>query len=142
MEETRSTVNINCPVCAKEFKQRKDGRPKTCSQTCARRLDWTRRTSAHRYINNNGYVLVAAPEGYEGKSYKPSGRSLQHMVLEHRLVMEQAIGRTLLSHETVHHKNGNRTDNRIENLEFRVGAHGKGSTEAHCHTCTCFDDQP
>lgn len=42
-----------------------------------------------------------------------AGRELQH-----RLVMEQMVGRRLQSDESVHHRNGVRSDNRPENLEL------------------------
>jgi hypothetical protein len=59
-----------------------------------------------RHISPDGYVKVPDKSG--------RGRS----ILEHRLVMEKHLGRQLLSTENVHHKNGDRQDNRIENLEL------------------------
>lgn len=44
----------------------------------------------------------------------------------HRLVMGDVIGRPLYKEETVHHKNGNKTDNSPDNLELWSKNHGAG----------------
>lgn len=61
------------------------------------------------------------------------GEHRSQLIAEHRLVMERKLGRPLTRYEQVHHKNSIRADNRLSNLELRVGNHGSGAT--HCPHC-------
>jgi hypothetical protein len=47
-------------------------------------------------------------------------------ILEHRYIMEQLLGRSLTPEENVHHLNGVKNDNRIENLELWSTKQPKG----------------
>jgi hypothetical protein len=50
----------------------------------------------------------------------PRAKSNSGYVFEHILVMEDALGRRLFADESVHHRNGVRDDNRVDNLELWV----------------------
>jgi HNH endonuclease len=101
----------------------RDGRSQSCgcrkldilrSETGSRNRAW----KGGRITDDNGYVQIYLPGHHRAKK--------TGYVREHLVVMEKALGRQLLADETVHHKNGNRSDNRPANLELWSSSHPPG----------------
>jgi hypothetical protein len=77
-----------------------------------------RRRPDNRFVDRHGYVQVRVDDG------RPARKN--GYAQEHRIVMSAALGRPLEKFESVHHRNGNRADNRIENLELWATLHPSG----------------
>ena len=128
--------NRVCPVCGKIFNSRHYS--ETCSRKCAGILhragkeaycercgkpvpygyrfcskECRKTPLGTRTTSSSGYILVKVPSDYPNTP-RPG------WTFEHRYIMEQGLGRPLEAYERVHHKNGNRSDNRPENLELWI----------------------
>jgi hypothetical protein len=85
------------------------------------------------YVNNRGYVMVTInDDAFASMAISSSTRRGRRQCLEHRLVMAEHIGRPLTPNEHVHHKDGNRTNNVIDNLQLRLVPHGPGAIFECC----------
>lgn len=107
--KNRKIPDKECENCGKIFRL-VNSKHRTCSRECGYKI----RKSNHP-LKNKGKGWVNQ-KGY--KELRIDGNKVK----EHRYLMEKHLGRKLLLNEDVHHINGNKTDNRIENL--KVMKHG------------------
>lgn len=89
-------VKTLCRICKKDIVDYASYKRVYCSLRCK----W-KGTAKRNYVDNRGYKIITI-----------NGKQVQ----EHRYIMEKYLGRKLLTSELIHHLNGNKLDNRTENL--------------------------
>ena len=141
---TKARRTQPCEVCGTAF-EKVPKTKKTCSKACADQLrradrkvicktcgvDFERPHGKHRDFCSRSCAMQFRVRS--GQFIKPEGTVSRHAngyliekrgtvwILQHRLIMEEKIGRKLADDEHVHHMNGIRDDNRPENLELWTG---------------------
>ena len=110
---------LDCENCRQRFPVYKAG-VTTCSRACRGAIFSKMQTGENNKSWKGGRsILKDAGKGYvKIKIHNHASADSRGYVLEHRFVMGEAIGRPLKKNEYVHHRNGDRLDNRLENLEL------------------------
>lgn len=118
----RNPVTRTCEWCGEDY-VRPSCWPKSqrfCTKWCSRKWKDEHEPGRERSITVGGYRRIRTPDG--------------RRTTEHRYVMEQMLGRRLLSSEQVHHIDGDKLNNAPENLQLRINPHGAGAVYC-CANC-------
>lgn len=115
-----------CPICNQTFTPKRKEQ-QFCSIACRQSNNATGRRGQLTGRQLRSYKQRMTKDGYfrmyAAKHPYANGRKEIHV---HVMVMEMHIGRQISVLECVHHKNGIKTDNRLENLELMLhAAHSK-----------------
>jgi len=128
---------VACPQCGREhWVQLRQDRINTC-RACGRKSQQRKLLAEGNpkwkggwHITRDGYIGVKLDiDDFFYPMMRNNVRKKDY-VLEHRLVMARHVKRRLLPWEVVHHKNGIKTDNRLENLEL-ISCSGRHNTEVN-----------
>ena len=158
-----------CQQCGARFIPSKNSRGAYCSQPCffAMRQALRKRACVHcggEFFARNpatvqrfcGHSCARKAKAHAGWKRLPEGATSQEAsgyvqvkvdgkwIPQHRHVVEQQLGRKLYPYERVHHINGVRSDNSIDNLELWTiqhpcGVRVKDLKDHHCPGCRCFE---
>lgn len=124
----RSHTGYNsCPDCDGK-KDKRSNRCFVCAGI-ARSLDGTARTANRQGGSGrpkDDFTKRQTSHGYIDLKVANWPTSVRGWIREHRYVMEIALGRSLTSKESVHHINGIKADNNLENLELWSGSQPTG----------------
>uniref|UniRef100_A0A6M3KEH4 Putative homing endonuclease n=1 Tax=viral metagenome TaxID=1070528 RepID=A0A6M3KEH4_9ZZZZ len=132
-EWNRKYIYVQCPTCLKEryvaYRPTTSGNYSRCQSCCGKasnnsgalphgRGSESPHWKGGTYLHKSGYINLWISEDspyYPMATHKRQGGGT---IFEHRLIMAQSLGRCLTRQEHVHHLNGIKEDNRLENLEL------------------------